>query len=150
LRPKRKKLAASGTRNPTPEKVQDHLFLSQAFFDPDDALQVKSEMLRRVERAGRSVTQATKDWGFSRRPFYDLQQQFATQGFPGLGPKKRGPKGAHKLTADVVDFLDKAREEIPCPKAAELARRVHARFGLSVHPRSLEKACTRKKKARTS
>ena len=150
MRPKRKKLAASGTLHPTPEKVQDHLFLSHAFFDPDDALQVKYEMLRRVARAGHSVTQATKDFGFSRRHFYDLQHQFAAQGFQGLVPKKRGPKGAHKLTDDVVDFLDKAREEIPCPKAAELARRVHSRFGLSVHPRSIEKALTRKKKARTS
>jgi hypothetical protein len=150
LRPKRKKLAASGTLNPTPEKVQDHLFLSHAFFEPDDALQVKYEMLRRVERAGRSVTQATKDCGFSRRHFYDLHHQFATQDFPGRVPKKRGPKGAHTLTDDVVDFLDKAREAIPCPKAAALARRVHDRFGLSVHPRSIEKAFTRKKKARTS
>jgi transposase len=126
--------------------VQDHLFLAHAFFDPDDALQVKYEMLRRVERAGRSVTQATKDSGCSRRHFYALQHQFAAQGFQGLVPKNRGPKGAHKLTDAVVDFLDKAREEIPCPQAADLARRVHARFGLSVHPRSIEKAFTRKKK----
>jgi len=139
---KRQQLAASGTLNPTPEKVQDHLFQSYAFFDPDDALQVKYEMLRRVERAGRSVTQAAQDFGFSRRHFYDLQHQFAAQGFQGLVPKKRGPKGAHKLTDDVVDFLDKAREEIPCPKAAELARRVHDRFELSVHPRSIEKSLT--------
>jgi transposase len=147
---KRQQLVASGTLNPTPEKVQDHLFQSYAFFDPDDALQVKYEMLRRVDRDGRSVTQAAKDFGFSRRHFYALQHQFAAQGFPGLVPKKRGPKGAHKLTADIVDFLDKACEEIPCPKAAELARRVHNHFGRSVHPRSIEKALTRKKKARTS
>jgi transposase len=103
-------------------------------------------MLRRVERAGRSVTQATTDFGVSRRHFYALQHQFAAQGFQGLVPKKRGPKGAHKLTDEVVDFLDKAREDIPCPKEAALARRVHDRFGLSVHPRRIEKACTRKKK----
>ena len=147
---KRKQLAMSGTLNPTPEKVQDHLFQSYAFFDPDDALQVKYEMLRRVERDGRSVTQAAKDFGFSRRHFYALQQQFTEQGFQGLIPKKRGPKGAHKLTDAIMDFLDKAREDIPCPKAAELARRVHEHFGLSVHPRSIAKALARKKKARTS
>ena len=150
MRPTRKKLAASGTLHPTPEKVRDHLFLSHAFFDPEDALQVKYEMLRRVERDGDSVSQAAKDFGFSRRHFYALQHQFAAQGFPGLVPKKRGPKGAHKLTDVIVDFIDKAREDIPCPKAAELARRVHEHFGLSVHPRSIEKALTRKKKARTS
>src|SRR5215468_12730208 len=113
---KRKHLAASGTLHPTPAKVQDPLFQSSTFFDPDDALQVKYEMLRRVERDGDSVSQAAKDFGFSRRHFYALQHQFAVQGFPGLVPKKRGPKGAHKLTADIMDFLDKAREDMPCPK----------------------------------
>ena len=147
---KRTTLAASGTLHPTPDKVRDHLFQSYAFFDPDDALQVKYEMLRRVDRDGRSVTQAAKDLGFSRRHLYALQQQFTEQGFQGLIPKKRGPKGAHKLTDAIMDFLDKAREDIPCPKAAELARRVHEHFGLSVHPRSIEKALARKKKARTS
>jgi transposase len=147
---KRNTLAASGTLHPTPDKVRDHLFQSYAFFDPDDALQVKYEMLRRVERDGYSVSQAVKDFGFSRRHFYALQHQFAAQGFQGLVPKKRGPKGAHKLTDAIVDFLDKAREDLPCPKAAELARRVHEHFGLSVHPRSIEKALARKKKARTS
>jgi transposase len=130
--------------------VRDHLFQSYAFFDPDDALQVKYEMLRRVERDGYSVSQAVKDFGCSRRHFYALQHQFAAQGFQGLVPKKRGPKGAHKLTDAIVDCLDKAREDLPCPKAAELARRVHEHFGLSVHPRSIEKAFARKKKARTS
>jgi len=147
---KRNTLAASGTLHPTPDTVRDHLFQSYAFFDPDDALQVKYEMLRRVERDGYSVSQAAKDFGFSRRHLYALQHQFAAQGFQGLVPKKRGPKGAHKLTEDIVDFIDKAREDRPCPKAAELARRVHEHFGLSVHPRSIEKALARKKKARTS
>ena len=55
-------------------------------------------------------------------------------------------KGAYKLTAEVVDFIEKASDDIPGPKAAELARQVHARFGLSLHPRSIEKALARKKK----
>lgn len=146
---KRHKLAASGTLNRAPEKVQDRLFQSHDFFDPDDALQVKYEMLRRVEREGRSVTRAAKDFGFSRRHFYDLHTQFAAHGFLGLVPQKRGPKGAHKLTDDVVNFIDKACEDIPCPQASELARRVHDHFGLTVHPRSVEKALARKKKAKT-
>ncbi len=147
---KQKTLMASGTLNPTPEQVHDYLFQSSAFFDPDDALQVKYEMRRRVARDGRSVTQAATDFGFSRRHFYALHQQFTAQGFPGLVPKKRGPKGAHKLTDAIMAFIDKAQEDIPCPKAAELARRVHEHFGLSRHPRSIEKAFTRKKKARTA
>ena len=69
LRGTRQKLASSGTLNPAPEKVQDRLFPSHTFFDPDDALQVKYEMLRRVEQDGCSVTQAAQDFGCSRRHF---------------------------------------------------------------------------------
>jgi transposase len=148
LRHQRTHLTASGTLHPTPEKVQDPLFQSYTFFDPDDALQVKYEMLRRVEREGHSVTETAKAFGFSRRHFYDLQHQFAQHGFQGLVPKKRGPKGAYKLTAEVVDFIEKAGDDLPGPKAAALARQVHERFGLSLHPRSIEKALARKKKDR--
>jgi hypothetical protein len=41
VRGKRQRLAASGTRNFTPEKVQDRLFQSYDFFDPEDLVQVK-------------------------------------------------------------------------------------------------------------
>ena len=107
-------------------------------------------MLRRVERDGTSVSQAAHDFGFSRRHFYDLQRQFAAHGFQGFVPHKRGPKGAYKLTDDVVDFIAKAREANPSWNALALSRRVHDHFGLTVHPRSVERALARKKKARTS
>jgi transposase len=45
-----------------------------------------------------------------------------------------------------VDFLGQARQAHPSWKAAELARRVHKQFGLTVHPRSVERALARKKK----
>jgi transposase len=145
---KRTHLAASGTLHPSPEKVQDPLFRSSPFFDPDDALQVKYEMLRRVESEGHSVTETAQAFGFSRRHFYALHHQCAQPGFQGLVPKKRGPKGAYKLTAEVVDFIEKVGDAIPGPKAAALARQVQERFGRSLHPRSIEKALARKKKER--
>jgi transposase len=148
LRHQRTHLTASGTLHPTPEKVQAPLFQASTFFDPDDALQVKYEMLRRVEREGHSVTETAKAFGLSRRHFYDLHHQFAQHGFQGLVPKKRGPKGAYKLTAAVVDFIEKAGDDLPGPKAAALARQGHERFGLSLQPRSIEKALARKKKDR--
>jgi len=143
---KRQQLAASGTLNPTPEKVRDRLFQSHTFFDPHDAPQVKYEMLRRVEKDGRSVTQAANDFGFSRRHFYALQHQFAEHGFQAFVPKKRGPKGAHKLTDAVIDFIDQTRQANPAYKALELSQRVQEQFGLRVHPRSIEKTLARKKK----
>ena len=143
---KRHQLAESGTLHPAPEKIQDGLFQSHPFFDPNDALQVKYEMLRRVEQEGHSVTQTAQAFGFSRRHFYALQHQFDEQGFQGLVPKKRGPKGAHKLTDDVVDFIDQVRQAHPASKAADLSRRVQEHCGLRVHPRSIERALARKKK----
>jgi transposase-like protein len=146
VRGKRHKLASSGTLNPAPAKGQDRLFQSPPFFDPDDALQGKDEMLRRVAKDGRSVTQAAKDFGFSRRHCYARHKQFGAHGFQGFVPQKRGPKGAYKLTDDVVDFLDQARQAHPSCQAAELARRVHKQCGLTVPPRSVARAWARKKK----
>jgi transposase len=150
VRGKRQRLAAAGTRNSPPEKVQDRLFQSYAFFDPEDLLQVKYAMLRRVARDSTSVSQAAHDFGFSRRHFYALQRQCAAHGFQGFVPHKRGPKGAYKLTDDVVDFIAKARAAHPSWNASALNRRVHDHFGLTVHPRSVERALARQKKARTS
>ena len=46
---KEKRLADSGTLNPNPEEVTDPLFKGHVFFDAQDLIQVKYEMLRRVE-----------------------------------------------------------------------------------------------------
>ena len=46
--PKTAALRRHSSLNPHPEKVRDELFLSNAFFDPCDIVQVKYEMLRRV------------------------------------------------------------------------------------------------------
>ena len=82
MRGKRQKLASSGTLNPAPVKVQDRLFQSHTFFDPDDALQVKYEMLRRVEKDGRSVTQAAKEAGIDAKTF---RKRWKKCGLPPLG-----------------------------------------------------------------
>jgi hypothetical protein len=50
--------------------------LSHEFFDPRDLVQVKYEMLRRVRIDGASVSQAARDFGFSRtRPVKILKRR---------------------------------------------------------------------------
>ena len=149
VRQKRQLLQDSGTLNPHAERVTDELFQHYAFFDREDLVQVKYEMLRCVENEGRSVSQAARDFGFSRRHFYVIQRQFAERGFQGLVPEKRGPRGAHKLDAAVMAFVRQALEEDPSLKAPALARRIQAQFHRQVHPRSIERALARKKKPRT-
>ena len=56
--------------NGAAEAARDELFLRHEFFDPRDLVQVKYEMLRRVRVDGASVSQAARDFGFSRTAFY--------------------------------------------------------------------------------
>src|SRR5947208_7238689 len=55
---KAQELARSRTLNPRPEAVVDDGFRSSEFFDARDLVQVKYEMVRRVEADGSSVSAA--------------------------------------------------------------------------------------------
>lgn len=141
-------LREQGTLNPHPEKVTDSLFQGNDFFDPRDLVQVKYEMLRRVRVDKAAVTQASSAFGFSRVSFYQAQATFEERGLIGLVPGKRGPREAHKLTPEVLDFITRARVDHPGLKFADLAREVARQFGTEVHPRSIERALARGQKKR--
>lgn len=136
--------------NRKPEEVTDPLFDDSDFFDPRDLVQVKYEMLRRVRMDGASITDSATACGFTRPSFYQAQSAFEDAGLAGLLPNKPGPRGAHKLGADVMAFIDKLLVDDPSLRAPELAEHVLARFGCKVHPRSVERAMARRKKKRES
>lgn len=146
LTPKGRTLHDNGTLNRRPEGVTDPLFLEHEFFDAGDLLQVKYEMLRRVQTEGWSVTQAAQRFGFSRLSLYHALSAFEREGLGGLVAKKRGPKGAHKLSHEIMAFLEQLLEHEPTLNARALAQHVEQRFALSVHPRSVERALKRRKK----
>jgi transposase len=139
-------LKEQGALNPHPEKVTNPMFMEGEFFDPYDLIQVKYEMLRRVQKEGVSVSGAVAAFGFSRTAFYRTQKCFAKAGLAGLLPQMRGPKGAHKLSGEVMSFIDQALSENPSLRAPVLAKMVEGRFGFPVHPRSIERALSRQKK----
>jgi transposase len=139
-------LREEGALNPAPEKVRDSKFRQGDFFDPRDVVQVKYEMLRRVQREGETVRQSAAAFGLSRPSFYQAQAAFQEGGLPALLPQKRGPKHAHKLTVDVLAFLRQARHDDPSVRPAALASRDKAQYGITVHPRSIERALTRRQK----
>jgi len=141
-------LRQQGTLNPRPGDVTDELFAEHSFFDPRDLVQVKYEMLRRVESQGKSVTDAAAAFGFSRPSFYQAQAAFQQDGLAGLVPRKRGPKQAHKLTEAVLDFIRETLHTDPSMQAGTLARLIHQRFGITVHPRSIQRALLRHQKKR--
>jgi len=139
-------LRESGTLNGRAEAVRDPLFAEESFFDARDLLQVKYEMVRRVDTEGVSVTEAAGAFGFSRVAFYEAQRRFEAEGLAGLLSRPRGPKRAHKLSEEVMEFVDGALAEDGSLRAPALAARVRERFGISVHPRSVERARARRQK----
>jgi transposase len=145
---KLKALREQSSLHPHPAAVTDALFQHNVFFDPRDVVQVKYEMLRRVEIDQASVSEAAAAFGFSRPSFYQAHAVFTQQGLAGLIPRKRGPRQAHKLTPEVIAFVAELRLAEPALGAAELAQRVHRHFGLSVHPRSIERRLRGTKKKR--
>jgi transposase len=144
--PKLLALRQQGCLNPHPGRVTDGLFHTNEFFDPRDLVQVKYEMLRRVETEGLPVNRSAAAFGFSRPSFYQAQASFQQGGLPALMPQKRGPKQAHKLTAKVLAFIRDARREDPSLRPAALASRIQDRYGITVHPRSIERALVRSQK----
>ena len=141
--PKHDALAESATLHPHPERVTDELFCDHPFFDPRDGLQVKYEMLRRVRVDGHSVKRAASSCGLSRPTFYQARDAFERGGLCALLPQKKGPTRAHKMTPDVLVFVDAELETDPKLKPVELARRVKEHFGLELHPKSIGRARTR-------
>jgi len=141
-------LKDQGVLNPHPRRVKDEEFLQEDFFDARDLVQVKYEMLRRVKVEGSPITQAAESFGFSRPAFYQAQSAFNGQGLPGLVPKRRGPKGGHKLNEEVMTFIDGLLEEDPGLKTDELSQRVKAEYGVQVHPRSIERTLKGRQKKR--
>ena len=116
------------------------------FFDPEDLVQVKYEMLRRVREDGRQVSETSAAFGFSRPSFYAAQAAFQTAGLPGLVPQRPGPRRAHKLSGPVLELLDEALAAEPALSSAALSGLLWERLALRVHPRSIERALARRAK----
>jgi transposase len=146
--PKLEALREQGTLNPRPGEVTDPRFAKDSFFDPRDLVQVKYEMLRRVQSEGHSITGAATAFGFSRPSFYQAQSAFTEAGLAGLVPHKRGPKQAHKLTDQVLAYILSTRQQEPSVRTTELVRLIQKRFGTKLHPRSIERSLKRHRKKR--
>lgn len=144
--PKRTALARAGTLHPHPEQVTDELFRDNPFFDARDGVQVKYEMLRRVRVDNHSVSRAAASFGLSRPTYYQAREAFERDGLAGLLPKKKGPKRAHKLTPEVLEFVETELAAEPGLEPVELARRIREQHGVEVHPKSIGRARTRWKK----
>jgi transposase len=140
------RLRHAGVLNPRPEAVLAPWFQRSAFFDPNDLVQVKYEMLRHARQDGVNKAEAATLFGLSRPTFYQAEAAFERDGMAGLLPRTRGPKSAHKLTDGVMRLIEQHQHAGGPLQARSLAALVQSKLGLSVHPRSIERAMARKKK----
>lgn len=143
--PKVASLRSSRTLNPHPEAVVDGPFLASEFCDARDLVQVKYEMVRRVRVDKVPVARAAAAFGYSRQGFYQVAAALDVSGPAGLVPGKPGPKSGHKLTEEVVDYLEELLAADPGLRPVVLATAVWERFAVRVHPRSVERALARRR-----
>lgn len=141
--PKVSALRETRSLNPRPEAVLDEAFSSSEFLDARDLVQVKYEMVRRVRVEGEPVARAAHVFGFSRPSFYAAQAALDEGGLPALVPQRPGPRRAHKLSGEVVAFARERLEADPSLRARDLVGALAERFGIEVHPRSIERALAR-------
>jgi transposase len=145
--PKVDALRAARTLNPRPSAVRDEQFGSSGFFDARDLVQVKYEMVRRVQVDGASVVSAAAAFGFSRPSYYEAAAALTRDGLPGLVPAKPGPRRGHKLTDEVLDHAEALLAADASLRPADLVQALHDRFRVRVHPRSVERALARRRQA---
>jgi len=142
---KRERLQRDGVLHPSPERVTVELLSLSEFFDAADLLQMKYEMLRAVEFDKMQVADAAQAFGLSRVAYYRARRQYEQSGLAGLLPHKRGPKGPHKITAEVLEFTHRQITESEGDADwEELCSRIEKAYGVLIHPRSLERAMARR------
>ena len=141
--PKVEALRAERSLNPRPEAVRDQAFSGSEFLDARDIVQVKYEMVRRVRMDGEAVSHSAAAFGFSRPSFYAAAAAIDTGGLAALVPARPGPRRAHKLNDEVVAYAHAQLEAEPSLRSVDLVTLIEERFGIRVHPRSVERALAR-------
>jgi len=128
------------------QKIHDEFFTGHSFFNSEDQMQVKYEMLRQAKLEGKSVKETAASFGFSRVAFYQIRNRFEENGLAGLLPQQRGPRGAHKLTNEIMEYVERTLVQDPSLRAQTLVKLVKEHYGISVHRRSIERALVRRQK----
>ncbi len=145
-KPKSEVLQKQGCLNRRPAQVKNELFQKSDFFDPQDLLQVKYEMLRQVLVEEKPIMQVARQFGFSRPSFYQALNNFRQNGLLGLIRTKPGPRNAHKLSEPVVNFIKTQRKQDGTITLDSLANQLKKKFGIKVHTRSIQRVLTQQKK----
>lgn len=138
-------LLANGTYNKNYEKVKNKKFLSDPFYDPKDAVQVKYEMLKDAADGSQAVAKIADEFGFSRASFYKIKNAFDSKGLSALVPEKTGPRKPYKLIEFYQDYIDNYIAENPKASSNEIAINLKKDMGIDINKRTIERYRRKKK-----
>jgi transposase len=131
-------LSEAGLVHPAPESVTAAPFVEHPeFFMAADKVQVKYEMLRAHVVDGLGISASAAAHGYSRAGFYVVASAFEDAGMAGLIDERPGRRGPLKMGPEIAQFIRDADRSI---SGSALAAEVAARFGVSLHRRTVERA----------
>jgi len=134
---KQQALKDVGAFHSAPVRVRAPLFLSHPFFDPEDKVQVKYEMLRHREVEAGGLVESCRQFGFTRESYRHIRERFLTEGMPGLFERKRGRRGALKVKDEVRAFVLNERVREPALSPEEVSRRCFQQTGVKISRRTI-------------
>ena len=125
--------------NPAPEKVHEERFQEKdGFFDPEDIVQVKYELLRSCEVEGSDVASACTRFGFSRTTYYKAYQAFIHGGIPSLMGRLRGRPQPIKVNEIVLGYLIAEKAKNPKLAASIMVTNVMQRYNVKISVRMIQ------------
>ena len=136
---KREFLKKEGILNTNPERVSCSEFQSLDFFDPLDLPQVRYEMLRLARVGNVSVSEACRQFGFSREYFYRLERSFKEGGYVSLLGSRKGRRPVIALNQEIVNYVAHRKMEEPGLSGEELRKEIFKIYKVECSRRTVER-----------
>jgi transposase len=132
-------LQKEGLLNPKPERVRHSLFQANDFFDPLDLPQVRYEMLRMARVDHAPVSEACKQFGFSREYFYRLERDFLLRGYVSLLGSFRGRRPLIALNQEIVNFIIHRKMTTPNLTGEDIHKELKTTYQVECSRRTVER-----------
>ncbi len=136
---KRDFLTAEGLLNKRADRVAGSLFLNCGFFDPEDLPQVKYELLRAGRVDNMSVSEACRQFGFSREYFYRLERAFMERGYVSMIGSPMGRRPIIALNHEIVGFIVQRKMQQATISGESLRKEIQRRYGVKCSRRTVER-----------
>ena len=96
-------------------------------------------MLRAHHVDGGRASEVARRFGLSRQTFYLSDAAFRAARLRGLLPERPGPKGPHKVTPELAQYLRIRHQAHPEMGYQALAEAAAAKFGIRLYPRTVRR-----------